>query len=261
MKPYRPAPYKLGAFYLDGVPVHNVNAEEVYRFIEQVILRDEKALVLNVNIHCVNLAWQHSWLRDFLNEALLVFCDGDGVRWGLRILGYPPPPKITYDRWVWQLVEFCDKKRFSLFFLGAKPGVAEQAARNAKAKYPGLLIAGIHDGYFSKEGEENEKAIAMINRIRPDILVLGLGMPLQEKWLKENWQRLHAHIFLTGGAVFDYVAGLAKRAPAWMIRCHLEWFFRLIQEPKRLFVRYAFGIPYFFFRIFVAKLSKDPKKP
>ena len=252
-KPYPPASRRSGAFDLIGVPVHPVNRKEVHQLIENVIHCSEKALVLNVNIHCVNLAWRHAWLRDFLKEAALVFCDGDGVRWGLKILGYKPPPKITYDRWIWELCEFCDREKFSLFFLGGKPGVSEQAAHRLKARYPGLKIAGTQDGYFAKEGEENEQRIAAINRLKPDILVVGFGMPLQEKWLAQNWRRIQAHIFLTGGAVFDYASGSAKRAPQWMLEWHLEWLFRFIQEPHRLFIRYAFGIPYFFLRIFLVK--------
>ena len=256
MKNYRPAPRKLGAFDLGGIPVHAVSVEEVHEFIENTIQREEKALVLNVNINCVNLAWRNPWLQEFLNEAPLVFCDGDGVRWALKLLGYAPPPKITYDRWIWQLCEFCDKKKLTLYFLGAKPGVAERARNRLKSQHSGLRVVGVQDGYFEKEGIENERVIAAINQLKPDILLLGFGMPFQERWLRDHWKRLDVHIFLTGGAVFDYAAGLAKRAPGWMIRWNLEWLYRLVREPKRLFARYAFGIPYFFFRVFIAKLTR-----
>lgn len=248
-----------GAIKLLGIQIHPVEIGEVHAFIGAVITRQTKALVLNVNINCMNLTFRNPWLKELLNEAQLVFCDGDGVRWGAKLLGLRVPPKITYDRWIWQLAEFCEKNKFRIFFLGGRPGVAGAAADRLKGRYPSLEIAGVQDGYFAKEGEENEKVIEAINRVRPDILVVGFGMPLQEKWLSQNWLRLDARVFLTGGAVFDYVSGRARRAPQWMIQNHLEWLFRWLQEPRRLFSRYALGIPSFFFRILLERL-KGPTK-
>ena len=250
------APGVPRALRLMGLPLHGVGVEEVHAFIARVIHGRRKALVLNLNIHCANLAFRHPWLRGFLEEAELVFCDGDGVRWGVRLLGHRPPPKITYDRWIWQLAAFCRKENFSLFLLGARPGVAAQAARRLEAANPGLRILGTQSGYFIKAGEENEKIVAKINALRPDILVVGFGMPLQEKWLSENWRKIDARIFLTGGAALDYAAGRLKRAPAWMLRCQMEWLFRLCQEPRRLFGRYAVGIPVFFSRVLREKWKR-----
>ncbi len=243
-----------------GIPVHPVDAHAVHHYISRVIAANQKALVLNVNIHCCNLTWQTPWLQKFLGGAQLVFCDGDGVRWGLRILGLDPPPKITYDRWIWQLSGFAAQKGYTYYFLGSQPGIAEAAARMIEARVPGARVVGTHHGYFAKQGEENEKVIGEINRLKPDILILGFGMPIQEKWLLENWQRVHAHIFLTGGAVFEYVAGKARRAPAWMIRANLEWLFRFYEEPKRLFKRYVYGNPYFMVRVFCEKIRRKLKK-
>lgn len=252
---------KPGALDFLGLPLHPVSADEILGLIEEVIRNKGKALMPHLNVHGVNLALADETLKRFYQESQLVFCDGDGVRWGCKMLGLPVPPKVTYDRWVWQLCDFCNKKRFSLYFLGAKPGVAEQAAGRLKAQYPGLRIVGVRDGYFSKQGEENESVIRAINQLEPDLLIVGFGMPLQEKWLQENWKRIQARIFLTGGAVFDYASGLAKRAPRWMIQWQMEWLFRLIQEPRRLFVRYVWGIPRFFLRIFIARLTQNLHLP
>lgn len=245
-----------GALCLAGIPVHPVTVQDVHAFIERTIQANQKALVLNVNIHCANLAWEQAWLLEFLNEAHLVFCDGDGVRWGARLLGMEPPPKVTYASWIWQLADFSAKRGYRIFFLGACSGVAEKAGQRLRERFPNLRIAGIRDGYFEKEGPENERVIRQINQSRPDILLLGFGMPLQEKWLSENWKRLNAYIFLTGGAVFDYASGNLRRAPGWMIRTHMEWLFRLVQEPRRLFKRYAFGNVIFFTRLLRKHKSK-----
>ena len=244
------APQKSGSIQILGLNLHPVSVDEVHEFIEGVIRNGQKARVLHLNIHGVTLALRQDWLKHFFNEAELVFCDGDGVRWGARLLGLAIPPKITYDRWIWRLADFSARKHYRLFFLGARPGAAEEAARRLKSQNPQLDIVGTHHGYFPQEGEENELVIALINRLAPDILMVGLGMPIQEEWLRRNWQRLNVHVFLTGGAVFDYASGRSKRAPEWVIRAEMEWLFRFLREPQRLFARYAFDIPYFFLQVF-----------
>ncbi|MEX2092862.1 MAG: WecB/TagA/CpsF family glycosyltransferase, partial [Pirellulales bacterium] len=160
-----------------------------------------------------------------------------------------------YDRWIWQLAELADQKGYRVFFLGGEPGVAAEAAKNIQRRFPRLKFVGTHHGYFKKTGEETEQVIAAINQARPDILVLGFGMPVQEKWLRDNWNNVEAHVFLTGGAVFDYASGRASRAPAWMIRFNLEWLYRFMQEPKRLFIRYFWGNPYFMCKVLLEKWS------
>jgi N-acetylglucosaminyldiphosphoundecaprenol N-acetyl-beta-D-mannosaminyltransferase len=245
-----------GAVEILGLTLHPVGVGEVFSFIQTVIRHGQKALVLHLNIQGVNLAMGRPWLKEFFNQAQLVFCDGDGVRWGAKILGLSVPYKITYDRWIWQLAAFCEKEDFRLFFLGGRSGVAEAAAGRLRGRYPGLKIAGFHHGYFDKKGSENERVIQTISQSKPDILIVGFGMPLQEKWLSENWRQISAHVFLAGGAVFDYASGGAKRAPQWMIQAQMEWLFRLIQEPRRLFGRYVFGIPYFFFRLLLEKIRR-----
>ena len=239
-----------------GVSLHDAGVSEIHGYMATVIEQKKKALVLNVNIHCLCLAQQHLWLRDFLNQAQFVFCDGDGVRWGLRLLGQPVPPKVTYDRWIWQLAKWAEMKGYSFFFMGGKPGIAELAAERLKLKFPKLKILGTEQGYFDKTGPENQRRVDRIKQLRPDILILGFGMPLQEKWLMENAEKLNAHIFLTGGAVFDYVAGTFKRAHGWMIKMNLEWLFRMFYDPRRLSMRYATEIPYFFYKVFSERLKR-----
>lgn len=236
-----------------GLSLNPISVEELHRFIESVIQSRQKALILHLNIQGANLAIENTWLKEFYQKAPLVFCDGDGIRLGLKILGYEPPAKITYAAWIWQLAAFCEEKGRSLYLLGSKPGVAEKAAERLTGKFPRLQIAGTHHGYFEKEGSENEKVLSEINRAKPDILLVGLGMPLQEKWLSEYWQKIESRVCLTAGAALDYTSGNLKRAPAWMVRLHIEWLFRLFQEPQRLFVRYVIGNPKFLFRVLKEK--------
>ena len=161
------------------------------------------------------------------------------------------PQRITYADWIWQLAEFAEARNFSLFFLGAQPGVADRAAARLKERFPRLRIVGTQHGYFSKEAgnAENESVVDRINRLRPNILIVGFGMPLQERWLMDNWDRIQADIGLTGGAVFDYVSGEVPRTSSWMTDHGLEWLGRLIIEPRRLWRRYLIGNPLFIWRV------------
>lgn len=250
-----------------GLTIHSVNVEGIFRFMEEVIAQKQRAMVVHLNIHGVNLALKNPRLFGFINRASLVYCDGDGLRWGLRILGYSPPPKITYNVWIWQLAEFCAAKNYRLFLLGSAPGVAEEAAKRIQHRYPSIKIAGAHHGFFQKEGRENDEVIERINAAQTDILLVCFGMPLQEQWLMQNEERLKSHICLNGGAALEYASGRLGLAPNWMIRLQMEWLYRFIQEPRRLFGRYVFGNPYFFYRILRErwslrqKIHKDGSSP
>lgn len=239
-----------------GIKVSRVGIDELHRAVEGAVSRRTKSLILNVNIHCIVIALQQPWLKDFLNQAPVVYCDGDGVRWGIRMLGDTPPPKVGFTRWIWDLAAFCRSRDYRLYLLGGAPGVAEQAGDALCARYPGLKIAGTYHGYFAKDGFETDEVIRKINQLKPDILVIGFGMPVQEKWLKENWQKIEAFVFLPGGAVLDYAAGKLGQAPRWMIRFHLEWLFRIWEDPKRLAKRYAFDIPFFFLRVLGERIRR-----
>ena len=170
-----------------GVRVHLLTAAGIHEYIADVISQKRRVLILNVNVHCFNIAHQHAWLKDYLNHSDITFCDGAGVMLGAKILGRHIPERITYADWMWKLAEFTENHGFSIFFLGAKPGVADQAAQKLKNRFPDLRIT-CHHGYFNKEAdsEENKMVIDQINAVAPNILVLGFGMPLQEQWLKEN---------------------------------------------------------------------------
>lgn len=253
---YPLAPSYPDAMDILGLPLHRVAPADIHAYIEETIQRKEKALILNLNIHCVALALRHSWLREFLRFSQLVFCDGDGVRWGIRLLGEKPPPKIPFTRWLWDLAAFCERKGFSLYFLGARPGIAQEAAVALRQRFPALKIVGTHHGYFDHTGKANEEVINEINRLKPDLLIVGFGMPLQEQWLCKNWSRIDAHALLPAGAVFDYAAGRLGHVPPWMIRTNLEWLYRVWQEPRRLFGRYVTEIPYFFWHVLRAKLRQ-----
>lgn len=239
-----------------GVQVHPLTVDQLHEELAQLIETDAHAEVLHVNVHGMNLSADNPWLRDYLNQAEIVFCDGAGIILGARILGQHIPERITYADWMWQLAEFAAARGYSFYFLGAKPGIAQTAADRMIAHFPELKIAGVRDGYFNKDNghPDNEAVLADINAARPNILIVGMGMPMQERWLLDNWNRIDANIALTGGAVFDYISGDLKRAPTWMTDNGLEWLGRLLIEPRRLWQRYIVGNPVFLARVIRERL-------
>ena len=246
-----------------GVGVDRVSADELRAEILRMVRGGEHALVLHVNVHGLNLGYRRPWLRDLFNSASIVFCDGYGVVLAGKILGHTGLQRFTFADEMWRLVEFAEANGLSLFFLGARPGVAEKASARLKEKAPGLKITGVHHGYFDRtpEGAENEAVLRKINAASPDILVVGFGMPLQELWLKENWDRLNARVAITLGAIFDYVSGELRRGPPLLTDNGFEWLARLLIEPRRLWRRYVVGNPLFLARVLKQRLTRGGGRP
>jgi N-acetylglucosaminyldiphosphoundecaprenol N-acetyl-beta-D-mannosaminyltransferase len=244
-----------------GVGVDSITVEELQAEIKRLARSGERGLILNVNAHCLNLCYESEPLRTFFNSADMVFCDGAGVMLAARFMGGHIPVRITYADWAWRLAAFAEAEGLSLFLLGARPGVAEEAARRLEARHPALVISGVHHGYFDHAVgcRENEALLREIQAARPDILLVGLGMPLQEIWLMENRHRIEAGVALTGGAVFDYVSGELRRGPRLLTQNGLEWLARLLVEPRRLWRRYLLGNPLFLLRVLGQRFGMGPR--
>jgi N-acetylglucosaminyldiphosphoundecaprenol N-acetyl-beta-D-mannosaminyltransferase len=241
-----------------GVDVDPVTVAELHANILDFVRGEGHALILHANVYGLNLCYRDPELRSFFNEAAsLVFCDGAGIMLAARMLGERIPERITYADWAWQLAAFAEREGLSLFLLGARPGVAESAVARLKEQYPNLKIAGVHHGYFDQTAgaSENEAVLAEINAARADVLLVGFGMPLQERWLMRNWSRIDARVALTGGAVFDYVSGELKRGPRILTDNGFEWLARLLIEPGRLWRRYVIGNPLFLLRVLRQRLT------
>jgi N-acetylglucosaminyldiphosphoundecaprenol N-acetyl-beta-D-mannosaminyltransferase len=240
-----------------GLRIDIIPLNSLLNFIYKTIHEVGKARLVYVNIHAINLAQDFLWFRNFINASEIVYCDGFGVKWGARFLGIHTPERLSPPDWICQLAEGCVRQSFSIYLLGAEVGVAEKFANILKQKFQGLRIVGTQHGYFdqSLSSAENEAVLQSIEAVKPDIILVGLGMPRQERWLMENWDRLYVKIALPVGALFDYMAGEIPRSPSWMTDHGLEWFGRLITEPRRLWRRYLLGIPRFLWLILAQRLG------
>ncbi len=234
-----------------GVRVHSISTEELIDFILVVCKDKHKSIVANVNIHALNLAYHLTWFRNFLNQSDVVFCDGFGVKLAACITRQSLTYRMTPPDFIDHLCSMAAKQGLKIFFLGAKKGIAQLAAEKLILKYPRLQIHTYH-GYFNKQlnNEENQFVVEKINESESQILIVGFGMPLQEKWILDNFRVLDINIAFPAGALFDYISGHLVRPPIWMTDHGLEWLGRLIVEPRRLWRRYVIGNPVFFWRLF-----------
>jgi N-acetylglucosaminyldiphosphoundecaprenol N-acetyl-beta-D-mannosaminyltransferase len=248
----------LDCINLLGVNIHIVSVRDILNRIDEVLASQKRTVITHVHVMALNLAYEQPWFRNFLNQSSLVYCDGMGVRLGARMLNYQKiPERLTLADWIGQLAQFAADRQYSLFFLGNPPGSADRAAIKLSNLYPGLNVVGTQHGLFDKSNRspESELVLNLIQQSRPDILLVGFGMPAQEKWIDENWDRIAARLVIPCGAIFEYVAGDLKRGPRWMTDHYLEWLARVIISPGRYWKRYFVDNPKFFARILRVKLS------
>ena len=240
-----------------NVKVSSANQHEIHKQISRIIVKGGHGFILSGNIHGLNTARNNKWLADFYNQADIVRVDGVGVIVGARILGYRICKRMTWADWGWDLAEYLAQKGHSLYLLGGPMEIASQAAINLQSHAPGLKILHTHHGYFKKTGPENDDVIKQINFFKPDILVVGMGMPLQERWILDNYKNIHTKLFITAGAAFEYLAGTVKRCPKWMGEIGMEWVVRLIQDPHNKFKRYVWGNTIFILNTFRERLKLE----
>ena len=235
-----------------GVQINALSLDQLLFAIQDCIICNRLAVMSYVNIHSLNIAYASPWFREFLNGSYLTFCDGFGVKLASRLTGQRLPQRFTPPDFMEAVCELARRHGWRVFFLGAKPGVAQRAADKLMARLPGLQMR-VHHGYFEKalDGPENRRVVEQINQFQPQILVVGFGMPMQEKWILENLPSLHANVVFPVGAMFDYLAGVVPRGPRWLTDHGFEWLSRLVIEPRRLWKRYLIGNPLFFWRILI----------
>ena len=220
--------------------VDNLTMKEAVEKIDELIQRNIPSYVVTPNVdHIVKLEKDEE-LRKIYDKADLVLTDGMPLIWISKLKSNPIKEKVSGSDLFPRVCELAAHKGYKIFLLGAAEGVAKKAAENLKIIYPKLKICGTYSpSYgFEKNDDEIDYIISIINKAKPDILAVGLGAPKQEKFIYKYKYRLNVPVSLAIGASIDFEAGNVERAPKWMQKCGLEWLYRLLKEPKRMFRRY-----------------------
>lgn len=228
-----------------GTHFHKVLDTEAADWILTQIREQKKASVFTPNPEIVMEAYHNKKLQDILNTSGLVVPDGIGVVIGSKIIGQALPMRVAGYDLVQSLFSRMKDEDMKVFFYGAAPGVAALAKEKMEAAYPGLKVCGILDGY---QKDEN-LILQTINEAQPDLLLVGLGAPKQEYWIHDHLAGLSVKVAFGCGGSFDVMAGVHQRAPKIFIKLGLEWFHRLITQPKR--AKRMLRLPVFLFKMFV----------
>jgi N-acetylglucosaminyldiphosphoundecaprenol N-acetyl-beta-D-mannosaminyltransferase len=239
-----------------GVEVEPLTMDDLHVLIAQAVAGRKRRIVANHNLHSVYLFHRDPAMRAFYEQADTIHIDGMPLIFLGRLLRLPlrREHRVTYVDWIRPLAAEAARRGFRIFYLGSKPGVAEQGAAELRRTQPALHIATHHGFFDGKAGAEaNDLVVAAIRDFRPDILMVGMGMPRQEHWIVDNLDGIEAPVIVTAGACMDYVAGAVPTPPRWMGRWGLEWLHRLASDPARLWKRYLVE-PWFVVRLFVRDL-------
>ncbi|MDD3925041.1 MAG: WecB/TagA/CpsF family glycosyltransferase [bacterium] len=231
------------------VKVSHVNMDEALHQVEDFIKTKRPHVVITPNAPAIMQARDDEQLKDIINRADLVTPDGAGVLLASRLLQHPLQDRVAGIDLLNAICAMAAGKGYSVYMLGSKPGVALDAADKLRARYPGLTVAGVRDGYYDKD--EEDVVIDDIVKASPDILFVAFGIPRQEKWIDRYKNVLGVPVCMGVGGSFDVISGRLKRAPVWMQRCGLEWVYRVAREPKR--IGRILSIPHFLLLALLAK--------
>jgi N-acetylglucosaminyldiphosphoundecaprenol N-acetyl-beta-D-mannosaminyltransferase len=244
-----------------GVGVSAINLEIALRTIEGWISRQEYHYVCVTGVHGVMESWRDEDLQRIHNAAGLVICDGMPLAWLSRLMGLRQVERVRGSDFMLKVCECSAKQGYRQFFYGGAPGVAEKLASRLQSHFPGLQVTGVCSPPFRTLSPEEDRAVVEhINSAKPDIVWVGLSTPKQECWMAAHRGRLNAPVLIGVGAAFDFNAGLKRQAPHWMQRSGLEWLFRLIMEPRRLWRRYLVNNPWFLWLVLLQALGKGSRR-
>lgn len=217
-------------------------SEAVGRLLDWVVQGGPCRYVVTPNVDHAVVLQEHEGLRRAYAQAALVLADGIPVVMASRLLGTPLPERVAGSDLVPGLFDACGERGgLRVFLMGGAPGVADRAASNIRRRWPAVQVVGTASPPLGFEKDENLNAslLADIGRAHPDVLLVCLGSPKQELWVHQHHGSIGATVTLCVGATIDFLAGHQARAPRWMRRAGLEWCYRLVCEPRRLWRRYA----------------------
>ena len=232
-----------------GVRIAAGGWAELLERVDQLVADGGRHTIAYANANVLNAAYGDAELRAFLNAADVCYCDGNGVRFAARVLGNVPPERTTGADWIRDFATHAEG-RWRLFWIGGEPGVAAEAARRMRTQHPQLEIETEH-------GFHDDDVVPRMNAFRPDVVLVGMGTPVQERWAASQRDRIEAPVVWCVGGLQDYVAGRAGRpGPRWLLDHH-EWISRLATDPRRFWKRYLVGNPLFVGRVIAERLRGE----
>ena len=237
--------------FIFGIPLRNITMNEAITEIESSIIKKQRKKIYFVNPDCLNKTFDDSEYKDILlHHSDWIFPDGIGLNIASDMLHHSREENVNGTDMLPRLAKLSSDKEYTIFLLGAKPGIAQKMKQKmcSNPNYPNLNICGTHHGYFNHQ-TESEEVINKINLAKPDIVLVAFGAPYQEKWIHTYFSKLNASILIGVGGLFDFYSGTTKRAPRWLRDIGMEWSYRLLQEPKRMWKRYLIGNPVFLHRV------------
>lgn len=223
-----------------NINFNNYDFNDLSVFIDNRINDKKSSYIVTCNVDHIMKLQKDSDFYKVYQEADLVIADGMPIIWASKILGKPLKEKVSGSDIIPFLSNHFAQKQYKLFFLGAAPGIAQKAAENLINQHPGMKIVGTYSPSYGFENNQEEirEIIEMIKTVKPDILFVGVGAPKQEKWIHKYYKELNVPVSIGVGASLDFMAGNINRAPVIMQKTGLEWLWRLMQEPTRLWKRY-----------------------
>ena len=245
--------YQKKITHIFGTPFFTGTMDEALNQLDVMVKSKKHHKVAFINAHCLNIAYKDTAYRETLQKCSAVFADGIGAKIGAKMLGHRVEENVNGT----DMFPLLTKKTYRIYLLGGSPEVAQKALENARAFNGEAEFVGCSDGFFKTKNET--ELFAELNTLKPDILLVAMGVPKQEMWINDHLNDLPPCVAIGVGGLLDFVSGRIPRAPMWMRKCNTEWCFRLYQEPVRLFKRYIIGNPLFLLRVSVSKYRRRRK--
>ncbi|MFT4976976.1 MAG: N-acetylglucosaminyldiphosphoundecaprenol N-acetyl-beta-D-mannosaminyltransferase [Myxococcota bacterium] len=238
-----------------GVGVHAYTWPELLAQVRAWIIAGEPRTVAYANVHVLNTARRDAALRTFLDGVDACYCDGSGVILGARLLGAALPERMTGADWIWDLAAEAESSGWRIHWIGGEPGVTAAAAEQLRTRHPRLTVTTDH-GFHARQGPEDDACLERIRAAQPHIVLVGMGTPIQERWVAAHREQMDAPVVWCLGATADFISGKVDRpGPAWLVENH-EWLSRLLADPRRLWQRYLLGNALFMARIARQRLGR-----
>ncbi|MHC5251303.1 WecB/TagA/CpsF family glycosyltransferase [Listeria kieliensis] len=225
--------------HLLGSPLDLLTMNETLSQIETLISTQKPSQHVVINASKINLMAENSQLRTIIEESPLVNADGQSIVWAARFLGFKVSERVTGIDLFENIVIRAAEKGWRVYYFGATEEVVQIVVKKHRKKYPNLNVVGYRNGYF--EEAESSSIAQKIHESRADVLFVAFSSPKKELWIHAHKDEMQVPFVMGVGGSFDVVAGKTKRAPRWMQKTGLEWFYRFIQEPRRMFKRYIIG--------------------